>query len=70
MDYWDLIDNLSLSELFEFLEYRNSYKDKDMLISYEDMVAEAEARFEFEREEAQLKYLEEKENKNEHISKN
>lgn len=70
MDYWDLIDNLSLSELFEFLEYRNSYKDKDMLNSYEDMVAEAEARFEFEREEAQLKYLEEKENKNEHISKN
>lgn len=67
MDYWDLIDNLSLSELFEFFEYRNSYKD--MLISYEDMVAEAEARFEFEREEAQLKYLEEKENKNEHISK-
>lgn len=29
--------------------------------SYEDMVAEAEARYEFEKEEAQLKYLEEKE---------
>ena len=27
--------------------------------SYEDMVAEAEARYEYEREEAQLKYLEE-----------
>lgn len=38
--------------------------------SYEDLVAETEARFEFEREEAQLKYLEEKENKNEYISKN
>jgi hypothetical protein len=30
--------------------------------SYEDMVAEAEARYEYEREEAQLRYLEEKEN--------
>lgn len=60
MDYWDLMDNLSLSELFDFLEYRNSYKD--MLISYDDLVAEAEARYEFEKEEAQLKYLEEKEN--------
>lgn len=60
MCYWDLMDNLSLSELFDFLEYRNSYKD--MLISYDDLVAEAEARYEFEKEEAQLKYLEEKEN--------
>lgn len=56
----DYLDNLSLSELFDFLEYRNSYKD--MLISYDDLVAEAEARYEFEKEEAQLKYLEEKEN--------
>lgn len=64
----DYLDNLSLSELFDFLEYRNSYKD--MLISYDDLVAEAEARYEYEREEAQLKYLEEKENKNEYISKN
>lgn len=55
----DYLDNLSLSELFDFLEYRNSYKD--MLISYDDLVAEAEARYEYEREEAQLKYLEEKE---------
>jgi len=30
--------------------------------SYEDMVAEAEARYEYEREDEQLKYLEEKEN--------
>ena len=30
--------------------------------SYEDLVAKAEARYEYEREEAQLKYLEEKEN--------
>lgn len=29
--------------------------------SYEDMVAEAEARYEYEREEEQLRYLEEKE---------
>lgn len=55
----DYLDNLSLSELFDFLEYRNSYKD--MLISYDDLVAEAEARYEYEREEKQLKYLEEKE---------
>ena len=59
MCYWDLLDDLSLSELFGFLEYRNSYKD--MIESYEDLVMEAEARYEYEREEAQLKYLEEKE---------
>ena len=55
----DYLDNLSLSELFGFLEYRNSYKD--MMESCADLVAEAEARYEFEKEEAQLKYLEEKE---------
>lgn len=55
----DYLDNLSLSELFGFLEYRNSYKD--MMKSYEDLVAEAEAEYEFEKEEEQLKYLEEKE---------
>lgn len=59
MCYWDLIDDLSLSELFRFLKYRNSYKD--MIESYEDLVMEVEARYEYEREEAQLKYLEEKE---------
>lgn len=56
----DYLDNLSLSELFGFLEYRNSYKD--MMNSYEDLVAEAEFREECRREEEQLKYLEEKEN--------
>lgn len=61
MCYWDLIDNMSLSELFDFLENRNSYKDNATY--YEDLVAEAEFRYECEKEEAQLKYLEEKENK-------
>ena len=62
MCYWDLMDNLSLSELFGFSEYRNSYKD--MMESYEDLVMESEFRYEYEREEAQLKYLEEKEKEN------
>ena len=56
----DYLDNLSLSELFGFLEYRNSYKD--MMNSYEDLVAEAEFREECRREEEQLRYLEEKGN--------
>lgn len=55
----DYLDNLSLSELFGFLEYRNSYKE--MMNSYEDIVAEQEFRYELAREEEQLKYLEEKE---------
>lgn len=55
----DYLDNLSLSELFGFLEYRNSYKD--MMESYADLVAESEARYEYEREEEQLRYLQEKE---------
>ena len=58
----DYLENLSLSELFGFLEYRNSYKD--MMESYADLVAEAEFREECRREEEQLKYLEEKESKN------
>jgi hypothetical protein len=62
MDYLDRIDNMSLEELFGFLEYRNSYKD--MMESYEDIVAEAEFREECRREEEQLRYLEEKENAN------
>ena len=61
MDYLDIIDNMSLEELFGFLEYRNSYKD--MMESYENIVAESEARYEYEREEEQLRYLEEKESK-------
>ena len=56
----DYLENLSLSELFGFLEYRNSYKD--MMNSYEDIVAEAEFKYELAREEEQLKYLEKKEN--------
>ena len=55
----DYLENLSLSELFGFLEYRNSYKD--MMESYADLVAEAEFKHELAREEEQLKYLEEKE---------
>ena len=58
----DYLDNLSLSELFGFLEYRNSYKD--MMESYADLVAEQEFRDELAKEEAQLKYLEEKEKVN------
>lgn len=58
----DYLENLSLSELFGFLEYRNSYKE--MLNSYEDLVAEAEFREECRREEEQLRYLEEKEKEN------
>lgn len=56
----DYLENLSLSELFGFLEYRNSYKD--MMESYENIVAEQEFRDELAREEEQLKYLEEKRN--------
>ena len=53
MDYLDRIDNMSLEELFDFLDYRNRSK-----VDY----AEQEFRDELAREEAQLKYLEEKEN--------
>lgn len=58
----DYLENLSLSELFGLLEYRNSYKD--MMESYEDLVAEAEFKYELAREEEQLRYLEEKEKEN------
>ena len=58
----DYLENLSLSELFGFLEYRNIYKD--MMESYADLVAEAEFKHELAREEEQLKYLEEKEKVN------
>ena len=58
----DYLENLSLSELFEFFEYRNSYKE--MINSYEDIVAEQEFRDELAKEEEQLKYLEEKEKEN------
>lgn len=58
----DYLDNLSLSELFGFLEYRNSYKE--MMNSYEELVSEAEFKYELARENEQLKYYEERKNKN------
>ena len=42
----------------DYLDY-NDWKD-----SYERMIASAEALYEYEREEKQLKYLEEKEKEN------
>lgn len=56
MDYLDLIDNMSLSELLEFTESRIAYKE--MLKSAEDIIAKNEADYEYEREERQLEYLE------------
>lgn len=50
MDYLDQIDNMSLEELFDFLDYRKGHK-----VDY----AEQEFRYELAREEEQLKYLEE-----------
>ena len=58
----DYLDNLSLSELFGFLEYRNSYKE--MMNSYEELVSEAEFKYELAREEEQIKFLEGKEKVN------
>ena len=52
MDYFDQIDNMSLEELFDFLDYRKGHKVEPV---------EAEFKYELAREEAQLKYLEEKE---------
>lgn len=52
MDYLDRIDNMSLEELFDFLDYRKRHKVD---------TAEQEFRDELAREEEQLKYLEEKE---------
>lgn len=53
MDYLDIIDNMSLEELFDFLNYRKGHK-----VDY----TEQEFRDELAREEEQLRYLEEKEN--------
>lgn len=53
MGYLDRIDNMSLEELFDFLDYRKGHKVNP---------AEAEFRDELAREEEQLRYLEEKEN--------
>lgn len=57
MDYLDLMD---LPELLDFVGWRNSYKE--MMNSYEEIIAKAEFREECKREDEQLKYLEEKEN--------
>ena len=51
MDYFDQIDNMSLEELFDFLDYRKGHKVDPV---------EAEFRYELSREEEQLKYLEKK----------
>ena len=55
MDYLEQIDNMSLEELFDFLDYRKGYKVDP---------AEQEFRYELAREEEQLRYLEEKEKAN------
>ena len=57
----DYLDKLDLPELLDFVGFRNSYKE--MMNSYEDIVAEAEFREECKKEEEQLRYLEEKESK-------
>ncbi len=58
----EYLDTLDLPELLDFVGFRNSYKE--MMNSYEDIVAEAEFREECRREEKQLRYLEEKEKEN------
>lgn len=58
----EYLDTLDLPELLDFVGFRNSYKE--MMNSYEDIVAEAEFREECRREEEQLRYLEEKEEEN------
>lgn len=58
----EYLDTLDLPELLDFVGFRNSYKE--MMNSYEDIVAEAEFREECRREEEQLRYLEEKEKEN------
>lgn len=54
MDYLDLMD---LPELLDFVGWRNSYKE--IIDSYEDIVAENEFRAECKREDEQLRRLEE-----------
>lgn len=59
------IDNMDLPELLDFVGFRNSYKD--MLESADELIIKAEARKDEEKEEEQLKRLEEE---NEYLSKN
>ncbi len=56
------LDELDLPELLDFVNWRNSYKE--MMNSYENIVAEQEFRDELAREERQLRFLEEKEKEN------
>ena len=56
------LDEMDLLGLLDFVGWRNSYKE--MMNSYEDIVAEAEFREECKKEEEQLRYLEEKEKEN------
>lgn len=60
MDYLDVIDDMELSELLDFVGWRNSYKD--MLISYDNLVEEAEFKAECKKEDEQLKRMEENKN--------
>ena len=59
MEFLELIDNMDLPELLDFIGFRNSYKE--MINSADDLVTEAELKSDFEREEKQIKFLEEKE---------
>lgn len=58
----DYLDEMDLLELYDFVGWRNSYKE--MMESYEDLVAEAEFKRELLKENEQLKYYEERKNKN------
>lgn len=58
----DYLDEMDLLGLVDFLESRNSYKE--MMRSYADLVAEAEFKRELLKENEQLKYYEERKNKN------
>lgn len=49
MDYLDEIDKMSLTQLLEFAETRNAYKE--MLNSAENLIAEAELRYDCMKEE-------------------
>lgn len=56
------LDEMDLLGLLDFVGWRNSYKE--MMNAYEDIVAEAEFKYDLKREEEQLKYLEEREKEN------
>lgn len=58
----EYLDTLDLPELLDFVNWRNSYKE--MMNSYEELVSEAEFKYELAREEEQLKYYEERKKAN------